>query len=193
LVVRWSAYVRNGGHLVLTTRTGQKDRRGMLWEGPWAAPILELIGAHFADRPFDVLPGEMTGQVSAAGKKYEWGSWGEMLVPDAGTTVLAQYADQFYAGTAAVTTRKLGKGTVTYVGVESLRGDLEREVLRRVYATANVVVEALPNDFVVNWRDGFWVATNFTSETQSVPVPAGVKLLVGTRELEPGGVAVWQD
>jgi beta-galactosidase len=107
--------------------------------------------------------------------------------------VLAQYADQFYAGTAAVTTRKLGKGTVTYVGVESLRGDLEREVLRRVYAMANVGVTALPNDFVVNWRDGFWVATNFSSEKQTVPAPAGTKLLVGTRELEPGGVAVWQD
>ena len=193
LVERWTAYVQNGGHLVLTARTGQKDRRGMLWEGPWAAPILDLIGAKFADRPFDLLPGEVKGQVSAAGKKFEWGSWGEMLVPNQDTTVLARYADQFYAGTAAVTTRKLGKGTVTYVGVESLQGDLEREILRSVYATANVAVEALPNDFVVNWRDGFWVATNFTSEKQRVPVPVGGKLLIGTRELEPGGVAVWQE
>jgi beta-galactosidase len=74
-----------------------------------------------------------------------------------------------------------------------MNGDLERDVLRRVYAAANVAVESLPDQFVVNWRDGFWVATNFTSEKHSVPAPAGAKLLVGTRELEPGGVAVWQE
>ena len=31
--------------MIVTCRTGQKDRRGHLWEGPWAAPILDLIGA----------------------------------------------------------------------------------------------------------------------------------------------------
>ncbi|MBF9141144.1 beta-galactosidase [Hymenobacter properus] len=193
LVDRWTAYVQNGGHLVLSVRTGQKDRRGMLWEGLWAMPILDLIGAKFNDRPFDMLPGQVKGQVTAAAKKYDWGSWGEQLVPNAGTNVLATYADQFYAGAAAVVTRKLGKGTVTYVGAESLAGDLERDVLRQVYAAANVAVENLPDQLMVNWRDGFWVATNFTSSKQAVPAPASAKLLVGTRELEPGGVAVWQE
>lgn len=193
LVGRWTAYVQRGGHLVLTARTGQKDRRGMLWEGPWAAPILDLIGATFGERPFDMLPGQVKGQVAAGSKKYDWGSWGEMLTPAAGTSVLATYADQFYAGSAAAITRKLGKGTVTYVGVESLQGDLERDVLRQVYTAANVAVDTLPDQFVVNWRDGFWVATNFTSDKQTAPVPAGAKLLVGTRELAPGGVAVWAE
>lgn len=193
LVGRWTAYVRNGGHLVLSVRTGQKDRRGMLWEGPWGAPILDLIGARFGERPFDMLPYPMKGQVAVGSKKYDWGTWSEVLLPNAGTTALATYADQFYAGSAAVVTRKLGKGTVTYVGVESLNGELERDVLRSVYAAANVAVEALPDQFVVNWREGFWVATNFTSARHPVPAPAGARLLVGTRELEPGGVAVWQE
>jgi beta-galactosidase len=34
LVARWKAYAENGGHLVLTCRTGEKDRRGQLWEAP---------------------------------------------------------------------------------------------------------------------------------------------------------------
>jgi len=140
-----------------------------------------------------MLPGTLKGQVSASGKTYEWGSWGESLVPKPGTTVLAQYADQFYAGDAAVTTRKLGKGTVTYIGVESLHGDLELEMLRNVYASAGVAIDTLPNDLVVNWRDGFWVATNFTSEKQIAPVPPGIKLITGNRELLPGGVAIWQE
>ena len=193
LVDRWTKYVQVGGHLILTTRTGQKDRRGQLWEGPWGAPILDLIGAKFGERPFDMLPDQLKAHVTAQGKTYEWGSWGEMLVPNPGTTTLAKHSDQFYAGAPAIVTRKLGKGTVTYVGVETLQGDLERDVLRSVYATAGVAVDNLPNEFVLNWRDGFWVATNFTSDKQTVPVPAGAKLLVGTKELEPGGVAVWQE
>jgi beta-galactosidase len=70
---------------------------------------------------------------------------------------------------------------------------LERDVLRSVYTAAGVAVDNLPEHFVVNWRDGFWVATNFTSETHAAPVPSGAKLLIGTKEVAPGGVAVWQE
>jgi beta-galactosidase len=193
LVTRWTKYVQEGGHLVLTARTGQKDRRGHLWEGPWAAPINELIGAKFSSQAFDLLPGEHTGKVSAQGKTYTWGSWGESLLPALGTQTLATYADQFYAGAAAVVSRKLGRGTVTYVGVESLEGDLERDVLRSVYTAAGTPVENFADQFFVEWRDGFWVATNFTSQKQTAPVPANAKVIVGKKEMEPAGVTVWQE
>lgn len=39
LVERWVKYVEQGGHLILTCRTGQKDRNGKLWEAPLAAPV----------------------------------------------------------------------------------------------------------------------------------------------------------
>jgi beta-galactosidase len=47
LVERWRQYVQQGGHLVLTARTGQKDRTDKLWEAPWAGPILDLIGPKY--------------------------------------------------------------------------------------------------------------------------------------------------
>jgi len=46
---------------------------------------------------------------------------------------------------------------------------------------------------MVDWRDGFWVATNFTHQKQRVPLGKGAKLLLGTRQLSPAGVAVWQE
>jgi beta-galactosidase len=49
----------------------------------------------------------------------------------------------------------------------------------------------LKPDFVVDWRDGFWVATNFTSVVQTIPAKAGAEVLVGGRNVPPGGVAVW--
>ncbi|HEX6624210.1 MAG TPA: beta-galactosidase [Pyrinomonadaceae bacterium] len=191
LVRRWTEYVERGGHLVLTLRTGQKDRRGHLWEASYAAPISELIGAGVES--YDVLPDPLKGKARAGAKVYEWAVWGESLKPKAGTTALATYADQFYAANVAAVTRRLGRGTVTYVGVESLTGELERDLLRRVFTTAGVAVENYEDQFLVDWRDGFWVATNFTSKRQLAPAPPNAKILIGTRTVEPAGVTVWME
>ena len=88
-------------------------------------------------------------------------------------------------------TRKLGKGTVTYIGVDTLNGDLEMALMRKLYASAGAAPANLKADFLVDWRDGFWVATNFTSTAQAIPARAGTPLLLGTRSVPPGGVVVW--
>jgi beta-galactosidase len=192
LVARWREYAENGGHLVLTCRTGEKDRRGHLWEAPWAGPILDLIGAKIT--AYDDLPAPYVAKVSAAGKSYDWDSWGEQLEPSTPETKsLAQYADQFYAGKSAAVTRRLGKGTVTYVGVDTLNGDLETDLLRGVLQEASVTTVNYDAQMFVDWRDGFWVATNFTSKEQPAPIPANAKILVGAKTLPPGGVAVWME
>ena len=191
LIGRFQKYAENGGHLILTCRTGQKATDGHLWEAPWAAPIYDLIGAEISG--YDVLPDPYKGRVSAGQKSYEWGVWGDHLVPRAGTVTLAKYSDQFYAGKPAAVTRRLGKGTVTYVGVESLDGELEFDLLQKVYATAGVKTQALPPQFVVDWRDGFWVATNFSEKQVPIPAAPNTKVLIGTRTLGPAGVAVWQE
>lgn len=190
LIERLTSYVRQGGHLVLSCRTGHKDRRGHLWEAAWAAPIHDLIGAKIP--LYDVLPPPVTGKVRVKDKSYDWGVWGEILEPTAGASALARYADQFYSGKTAAISRKLGKGTVTYIGVESLGGDLERDLLREVFQTAGVAVENFDSQFIVDWRDGFWVATNFTDNKQPLPLRPGAKLLIGEKVLGPAGVAVWQ-
>jgi beta-galactosidase len=193
LTARWRAYAEGGGHLILSARSGLKDRRGHLFEGPWAAPILDLIGAGI--RLYDVLPAPHKGRVrsTASGTSHEWGSWAESLQPRQGTSVLARHEDHFYAGAAAAVSRALGKGSVTYVGVDTLSGDLEREIVRRVFTDAGVAIEDLPDQLFVDWRDGFWIASNFSSEKRAAPLPPGVAPLVGARELEPAGVAIWKE
>lgn len=44
LVDRWIAYVKNGGNLVLTCRTAQKDRYGRLPEAPFGSMVTPLTG-----------------------------------------------------------------------------------------------------------------------------------------------------
>jgi beta-galactosidase len=190
LVQRWTDYAQNGGHLIITCRTAQKDRRGFLWEGPWEAPILDLIGAKVAF--YDCLPAPINGNVSADGQTFSWASWGEILDPNQGTDVVAQYTDQYYAGRPAAVTRKLGQGTVTYIGVDSLDGNLEATLIRDVFQRAGVAVENYADGFLVDWRDGFWVATNFTDKVQTIDAPVDAKVLIGQRDVPIAGVTVWQ-
>jgi beta-galactosidase len=189
LIAKWTAYAEHGGHLILTARTGQKDRRGQFPETPWAEQIYSLIGARLPI--YDVLPGTIEGHVTADRVHYAWGSWADILEPQAGTTSLATYADQFYAGKSAAVTRNLGKGSVSYIGVDTLNGELEIALLRKIYAATSPA--ALKPDFLVDWRDGFWVATNFTSNPQPIPAAPNAKLLIGTRTVAPAGVSVWVD
>ncbi|MGH9584583.1 MAG: beta-galactosidase trimerization domain-containing protein, partial [Bryobacteraceae bacterium] len=191
LIRRWTDYVRNGGHLILTCRTGQKNMEGHLWQAKWDEPIYNLIGARIPR--YDDLPVGVNGTVAANGRNYAWGSWGDIVEPDSGTQVLATYADQFYKGKAAAVEHKLGKGTVTYIGVDTIDGKLEHDLLYRLYASAGVSPANLAPDFIVDWRDGFFVATNFTSNTQTIPAGANAELLLGKRQVAPGGFAVWKE
>src|SRR5271165_2716263 len=190
LVARFTEYVEAGGTLILTCRSGQKDRRGHIWESLWAEPIYNLVGA--AIPRYDVLPLGRNGAVTANGKTYVWGNWGDILVPKPGTEVLATYSDQFYKGSAAAVFHKLGKGQVVYVGVDSEEGQLEADLLHLVYERTGAKPLNLPLNFFVDWRQGFWVATNFTDNDQQIPVPAGANPVVGNRTVPPAGVAIWQ-
>jgi beta-galactosidase len=191
LIRRFTDYVQNGGHLILTCRTGQKDPRGHLWEALWAAPIYPLIGARISF--YDLLPVGVNGRVTSNGKEYAWGSWGDILQPDSGTEVLAEYADQFYSGRAAAVHHKLVKGTVTYIGVDTLDGELERALLHRLFQSIGTNPTNLDPNFLVDWRDGFWVATNFASQPEQIPAAATAHILIGERTVPPGGATVWMD
>ncbi len=190
LVARFTQYVENGGTLILTCRSGQKDRRGHIWESLWAEPIYNLVGA--AIPRYDVLPPGRNGAVSANGKGYLWGNWGDILEPKPGTEVLATYSDQFYKGSAAAVFHKLGKGQVVYIGVDSEAGQLEADLLHLVYERTGAKPLNLPLNFFVDWRQGFWVAANFTDRDQQIPAPAEAKPVVGDHSVPPAGVAIWQ-
>ena len=190
LIERFQKFAENGGTLILTCRSGQKDRRGHLWEALWAQPIYDLIGA--AVPRYDVLPEGRDGQVTFSGKQYEWGTWGDILEPRAGTEVLARYADQFYKGHAAATRHRVGNGEVVYVGVDTATGEMEADLLRKVYSDRGAHPANLPLDFMVDWGDGFWTASNFTDTVQDAPALANARFVTGARSIPPGGTAVWQ-
>ena len=106
--------------------------------------------------------------------------------------MLTRYNDQFYKGKAAVTTRQLGKGTVTYIGVASDNGLLERQIVRKVYERAGVKIEDLPKGVYIEWRDGFFVAVNYTDRDFKLPVPVNAKILIGSNPVQSAEAIVWK-
>jgi beta-galactosidase len=191
LVERWKQYVQNGGHLVLSTRSGQKDRTGKLWEMKWAEPIYELIGGKVSF--YDLMPDSETGTIKAGSQEYKWNNWADVLEPNTGTEVWATYTNQFYAGKAAVISHKLGKGTVTYIGPDTDDGALERDILRKVYQQAGIKTENYPQGVVVEWRDGFWVGMNYSDQPYTIAIPGSAKVLIGNKTLKPADVVVWKE
>ncbi|MEO6732384.1 MAG: beta-galactosidase [Ferruginibacter sp.] len=191
LVERWKQYVQNGGHLVLSSRTGQKDRNGKLWEMKWAEPIYDLIGAKISF--YDHLPENVQGKVKSGLESFSWNNWADVLEPLAGTEVWATYDNQYYARKAAVTSRKLGKGTVTYVGPDTDDGSLEKAVLARVYKQAGIRIENYPQGVIFDWRDGFWVGVNYSDKPYVVSVHVSGKMLIGDKLLKPASVIVWKE
>lgn len=189
LIYKWEEYVRNGGNLVVSCRTGLKDRNGHFPEAAWADAISNLIGAKITMN--DMLGVNMSAKVSFDKSIYPWHIWADILEPASGTETWATYADQFYAGKASVVHRKLGKGTLTYIGVDT-DSDFEKDILKKVYEKAGVGVNELPEGVIVNWRDGFWVVINYSSVNVSFDIPKDAEIIFGTTELSPAGVLVWK-
>jgi beta-galactosidase len=190
LVRKWTEYVEQGGHLVLTCRSGQKKRNGQLWEARWAEPIYPLTGAEVSF--FDLLLDDGKGEVRMNSATYPWNVWADVLKPAAGTETLARYGNQYYSGQAAVTYRRLGKGSVTYIGVHTRDGRLEREVLREVYKRAGIPIADYPPGVYVDWRDGFWVAVNYSSMPADISLPKSSEKLLGSQPLKPAEVLIWK-
>ena len=190
LVARWKKYVEEGGNLVLTCRTAQKDRFGRLPEAPFGSMIDELTGNHIEF--YDLLLPQDPGQVKMDGKIYTWNTWGEILQPGASNEVWATYTNEFYEGKPAVTFRKLGKGSVTYIGVDSSDGVLERQVLDKLYSRLQIEVMNLPYGVTMEYRNGLGIVLNYSDQPYQFALPQGAKVLIGTPNIATAGVLVFK-
>lgn len=191
LVEKWTEYARNGGDLIITCRTATKTREGHFWQAGWGAPIYDLIGASVKN--YDMLPESKNATVEMDGKSFAWNKWGELLIPQKEKYSKATFTNQFYAGTTAVVQHKLGKGTVTYIGVDTNTDEMEKSLLRNLFEAHGYKTSNYPNGVYVNWNKGFWVAVNYNSEPKTIDIPESAKIIIGKKELAPAGALVWTE
>ena len=187
-VDRLESFARSGGHLLLTCRTALMNRDGHLWEGPTAAPIVPMIGA--AIDSHDGLPEGAFGKIELDGKFFRWGAWADLLVPDEGTQTIGRYADQFYAGAAAITQHLFGNGVVTYCGVAA-EAALYEALIESIAKQARLPATVLPDRVHVLQTGGVTICLNYQDQPIDAPAPVNAVFIVGDRRIAPAGVAVW--
>ncbi len=195
------AYVNAGGHLVLGPRSGMKNEYDATWQQRQPGPLqtaagLEVEEYYALDGPVPVTGDAGTGTAQV---------WAEILRPsDSDTHVLARYgkSNGWLDGRPAITTRAVGKGSITYIGFWPDAAMLDR-VTARLLKNAEVkpLLADTPQGVEVCERMGegrrVWVLINHTTAPQHVPLPSAMKSLLrgssGTAvELEPYGVDVLQ-
>jgi len=187
LVQKWVEYVKNGGNLIISPRTGAKDKNAHLWEDNLSGVMNKLIGGEIY--AFDMLPKSEQGKIYIQGKVYSWTSWADLIKPNKESYSVATYINQFYKGTTCALHHKIGRGHVWYIGVESVAGGFEKDIMRRAFAIKGIAVENYPKGIFVQYRDGFMVAVNYSSDNYELEY--GGKYLIGDRKLKPADVAVW--
>lgn len=190
LIDKLTNYVKNGGHLIMSCRTGHKNREAHLWEAKFAQPIYNLIGSQIEF--YDLLMPHSPDSVSFQNNMYTWTSWGEILSPDKNTETWGTYQNDFYAGKPAIIHRQLEKGTVTYIAVDSKNGDLERDVLKTLYTKLIINIKNYPEGVVVEYRNGFGIAVNYSDKQYEIDLSDNVKIIIGEKIIKTSDVLVWK-
>jgi len=115
LVEKLTTFVKNGGTLVLSYRTGVKDQHNVFTNQTLPGPLAELAGVAIHD--YDPQVGQEQEVVATDGTHWPARVWFDILDPTTAQT-LATYGKGYYAGKAAATLNRLGNGTVFYIGTE---------------------------------------------------------------------------
>lgn len=190
MIDKLTRYAENGGNLILSCRTGLQDKRGHLWEAKFYQPMWKLIGAEVES--YDLLMPHSPDKIRFNNQEFAWTSWGDLLKPFAGTETWGTFEGDFYSGKPAIVSRKLGKGTVTYIGVDSRSGDLEKQVLTKLYKQQNIPIENYPDGILVEYRDGFGIAMNYSDKVYEMNLPANTEILIGNKALKTADILVWK-
>jgi beta-galactosidase len=178
-----TAYVEDGGLLVLAPRAGVKDRCNATPERPLPAWLDALSGLEVVDYASVAVDGAVRIGGAVEGQLHGW--YEELELRDAAP--LAVYGDGPFAGSAAVAERAAGRGRVVYLAGAA---DLSTLVAlyRLVCGTAGLPLLSLPEDVeAVPLRNGGGNGLLFLLNH------ADEERVVGNVTLEPLGIALAEE
>jgi beta-galactosidase len=197
-----SAYVRDGGHLVLGPRSGLKDEFNALLPqrqpGFLVGPLRARVEQYYALEKDSPVSGAW-GQGSAS-------IWAEQLkCYESDDEVLLKYGkgNGWLDDQPAVVTRAYGKGRITYIGAvlddklmaAAAKWMTEKSGIRPAFG-------AVPDGIEISRRMGggkqIFILVNYTAENRHVTFPRSMKLLLEDKrgdavDLPSYGVAVLLD
>ncbi len=177
------SYVKNGGILVLTFRSGTRNRENNI--RPLVVPgvFAELAGIEVTD--FDAPRREVTVNGKIRGSSQ---IWCDIIEPKT-AVVISAYGSEYYKSAAAVTVNGYGKGKVYYVGCDLDNGAM-KELVRLVSRDAGIEATEAPEGVEAVKRGGSVILLNHNE--YSVKTGFRGKSLINGAEfngmMEPFGV-----
>lgn len=109
-------WVKKGGTLVVGPRCGTKDHRNQVISTPAPGCLVSLTGTVVQEMGRQNRPDLRPLTFELQGETLCSDQWYEVLLPLDDTEALARWNSRHLTGTAAITSRRLGKGRVLHVG-----------------------------------------------------------------------------
>lgn len=171
---KYISYVKNGGHLVLTMRTGVKDEHNLcMTDRELPGRLSEIAGIEVLD--YDCL-WDTEVEINYQDQVYKGVVWSDLMqLVSEHTKTMASYASEFYAGEPCVTAHPYGKGICYYIGTEpkeELMQVLMEDICKQaeISALANKVTEV---EFMTreNETSRYLFILNHSNESREYELP----------------------
>ena len=171
---KYISYVKNGGHLVLTMRTGVKDEHNLcMTDRELPGRLSEIAGIEVLD--YDCL-WDTEVEINYQDQVYKGVVWSDLMqLVSEHTKTMASYASEFYAGEPCVTAHSYGKGICYYIGTEpkeELMQALMEDICKqaKISALANKVTEV---EFMTreNETSRYLFILNHSNESREYELP----------------------
>ncbi len=174
-------FVKQGGTFVTTFFSGYVDENDLVIIGGYPGRLRDILGIWVEE--IDALPDTKENSFVYDGQAYRAGMLCDIMHLE-GAKALAEYQEDFYAGTPVITCNEFGKGQAYYVGTrpeEAFYGRLVQEVCDkqqiRPAAETPSGMEAVAR---VRGKEHYLFLLNHKEETGAVCVPkASTDLLTG--------------
>jgi beta-galactosidase len=188
LLQRISDYVKSGGHVVMTFKSGFANENSAVRWVRAPGPLREAAGFSYQEFSNLEKPLALKGDPFKAGVDNQVNYWAEFLLPEH-AEALAYYDHPFFGQWPAITENRFGAGSLIYEGTY-LSEALQTAILRRAIAEAGLTSsdQQLPASVHVQHGEnklGKRVHYYFNYSGTAVDVPyaysSGVNLLTGQK------------
>lgn len=136
LLKRIAGYIRNGGHVVMTFKSGFTNENAAVRWTMAPGPLRQALGFHYQEFSNLAQPLALKGDPYHVGDDNKVRYWAEFLQLD-GARALAYYDHPFFGRWPAITSNQYGAGTVVYEG-SYLSDKLQAGVLRAALQDAGL-------------------------------------------------------
>ncbi len=190
-------FVKNGGILITTFRSGVKDMNNLPYELTLPGLLREVTGVRVEE--YEIIYNSTKYDVLMDGKTYKAQVFADWIIPET-ARALATYNEQGLTGYAAVTENSCGLGKAYYIGTEFESQEPYNELVARAVTESGIKAYGpLPEGVEVMVRTkgntDFIFILNHSDAEVTVNTPDGLELLGGCTikgqcTLPPGEVAV---